>query len=336
MTVHLITVGNSLRENRAEHPRFRDVMAEGDFADADRLGITVDNDVDRAARATVDGLLRRLGGEGGPDAVAVALVEEACRDLGAVSDNGANTWPACCSAESESLNSVTGRHTVSAGDLVVLLVSDTPVGLLSGLWNAVHLAGPIDTFQRLDYAGGDTKLEGLGARGRVRIQVVSDLDLARPGRFNEAMGRLGEIGCAVLRDLNHDEDILVHLSGGYKATIPFMIGIAEGMRSVSLGGLPPASVRAVVVHRDSVEGHRRRPVDVPLRRLKEGDLRTELREFDASDRARCTTSGAVGRGNDALLGYAYDQTEQGATVAELTPFGHGLRALVGLEAGTTG
>ncbi|MBN1173568.1 MAG: hypothetical protein JXA67_15465 [Micromonosporaceae bacterium] len=312
MTIHLVTVGTTARTYVADPRGERDPIptllnGNGDLRDHQFLR------VDEYQPQQAADLLRRLA-DGGPDAVALARR--------AVDAAGVAMWPTFATAESTTLATVTGHATVGGDDLVILIATDTVPGLLSAFWNAALLLR--GDFGRLDYLDDppitwdDRDEQRLKVRGRLLVARIRGLDLSRAEDPGEAMRRLGHLGRLVLESTNADERIVVHPSGGYKATIPFIIGIAEGMRSVRVAqdGKPP-QVEASVVHEDSKPP---RKIDMPLRRFKTASVTAELRVFGTSRRSTLKPSG------DALEGYAYNREGNHWT---LTPFGEGFLALIG-------
>lgn len=70
-------------------------------------------------------------------------------------------------------------------------------------------------------------------------------------------------------------DVVLHLTGGYKAMLPYLLVMAEGIKSVfqDLGEVsdPQPTLRAVTVHESNV----RRQVEIPIRWINRG-WRAEL------------------------------------------------------------
>jgi hypothetical protein len=110
------------------------------------------------------------------------------------------------------------------------------------------------------------------------------------------------------------EPFRFYLSGGFKAAIPYLIGLAEGLRSLD----PEREVSAYVLH----DTTRSAPIRVPLRRLLPQVIRAHLAGFDPDGTRSDRPSGTA-----ALLeGYAF---ERDGRRWRLTAFGEGLRALFG-------
>ena len=153
------------------------------------------------------------------------------------------------------------------------------------------------------------------------------------------MGGLGQLALRILRvrEAQKGEEFRFYLSGGFKAAIPYLIGLAEAVRSIdqtrlrSLGVehlMPddgPFPVQAFVLHETA--GHAAPPIRLPLRRLIAAAVRQELTGFDERGRR----SGRPGSG--LLEGYAYEASGRPRNeIYELTAFGEGLRALFGVTA----
>ncbi|QTD99991.1 hypothetical protein [Streptomyces cyanogenus] len=226
-------------------------------------------------------------------------------------------WPSGISAELDTLTRVPGgRRHLAAGstsnDVAVLLATDTVDGLTAALWNALALTeGDLD---RVEYLPSPAELPS-APRGRALVVRVPGLDAHTEGDFTRAMEGLGTLGRTLVTKVadSGDEDFLFHLSGGYKAAVPYLIGLAEGLRSLRRTG----TVQAFMLHRDTLG----KPIRLPLRRMRIEVLHEVLHPFRETGKTPCSP------GNDVLEGYAYDLTDSGDY--ELTAFGAGLLALIG-------
>jgi len=136
-------------------------------------------------------------------------------------------------------------------------------------------------------------MRGLGALGRA---LLPRCDVKPHGEF--------------VTDDN--EEFSVYLSGGFKAAIPYLIGLAEGLRSI--GGVGP--VNAWVLHETTTSG----AIQLPLRRMTIEAIRWAVQGYDGDGERKTEPS------SDALDGYAY---ERHGRRWRLTAFGEGLRTLVG-------
>jgi hypothetical protein len=316
MTIHLMTVGTTVLKHLKDTVRPDGLIHESPdgttyLRDADRLG------VDRARPDSAARLLRLLS-EGD------AAVRRAA--LGVIRDAGTATWRQGSFAESSTLAVQTGHSQVQPNDLVILLATDTVDGLLSAFWVAACLlrVSDVDDFDALDFLDDipAERVDSLarGARGRVfvvRLRGLRMTDPAGPSRAMRALGLAGRLACVSLAP---EEGLVVHLSGGFKATLPFLLGTAEGLHSM-LSGDDPDRVRAVIVHEDAP----RQAVRVPLRRLNLAHVKEELGSFDAG-------YSSTEPPHRALAGYAYDAgRKEGVRRWFLTPYGQGLRTLVGMS-----
>jgi hypothetical protein len=223
-------------------------------------------------------------------------------------------WPASISAEVETFAAdPVARIPLPASDTAVLVCSDTTEGLLAGTWNAVVLA-----------AGDPGRISYLPApqgpvgeiRGRVMVVRVPGLDAGDERGFREAMSGLGALGRNLLdsAELGADDDFRFYLSGGFKATIPYLIGLAEGLNSLPEAGPVLAFVRHETSHDSGL-------IRLPLRRMYPESVRRELKDLTA-------TPSKIVLNPDFLKGYAYEETSGGW---QLTAFGAGLKALFGIS-----
>jgi hypothetical protein len=223
-------------------------------------------------------------------------------------------WPSIVSAELSTFTNVPpSSRSLSPGDTAVLIASDTPDGLVAALWNAVALTG--GDLDRVRYLDGVTA-PSTDLAGRAVIARVPGMDAGTKKGFAEAMRGLGTLGRHLLATVAR-QPLNFYLSGGYKAAIPYLIGLAEAMR-----GVPDAGpVRAYVLHETAhVTGDT--PIELPLRALTRDWVRRELGGFDSSGR-----SDSQPPGPGLLRGYAY---EEAGGHWELTAFGAGMAALFGL------
>jgi hypothetical protein len=322
MTIHLMTVGTTVRKHLVDTVRPESlihVSSEGTtvLRDADRLG------VDRALPDSAADLLRRLSeGDAGTRQAALRVIRDA----------EVSTWSHDAFAESTAFTLRTRQPYLTHDDLVVLLATDTVDGLLSAFWVTARLLGVsgVDGFDALDFLDDlpAERVDDLArrARGQVLVVRLRGLRMAEgTAGPSEAMRALGLAGRLVLRSLASDENVVVHLSGGYKVTLPFLLGTAEGLHSM-LSTDDADRVCAFIVHEDALG----RDVRVPLRRLDLDHARKELGCFDTGYSSSEPPHGA-------LAGYAYEVGRQGGRHRwRLTPYGQGLRTLVGMPPAVIG
>ena len=184
MTVHVISVGLSMLDSLGDPPG--KLAGEPDLiALIDRyepLGL-LPGDSDRGAAS--EWLARALAPDGEPgrnaaDADRLRKVSAAVQP---------NRWPRHMSAEVETFSRVPGTgFPLRADDIAILICSDTPLGLLAGVWNALALTdGHLDRVRYLPDPGST-----LGSvRGRAVLVRVPGMDAGSPEGFRRAMGGLG-------------------------------------------------------------------------------------------------------------------------------------------------
>jgi hypothetical protein len=225
-------------------------------------------------------------------------------------------WPPGISGELKTLARIPGAgYPLSVLDTAVLIGSDTPGGLSAGLWNAIALT--CGDLSRVRYLARPDLPPG-PVRGCALVVRVPGLDAGDEDGFRRAMGGLGALGRNLVRsgDLRKDEPFIFCLTGGFKATMPYLIGLAEGLRSLDSGH----PVNAFILHETAAQ--HAPPIRLPLRRLIASQVEQELSGFDRSGIRATTPSPSL------LNGYAYEATN-GRCV--LTAFGEGLRALFGVS-----
>lgn len=229
-------------------------------------------------------------------------------------------WPAGISAEVDTFDRVASTP-VGTKDIAILLATDTAKGLLAAAWNALVLAG--GKHERVVYRSSPTCPLG-DIRGKIVIVRVPGLDARNEREFRSAMGGLGVLGRQLLPkrpDGNKwkdpitamGEEFRFYLSGGFKAAIPYLIGLAEGLRSV--GGTGP--VAAFMLH-DTAKDEP--AIKLPLRRMNLQAICDAVRGY-RSDGKRDDRPGS-----NVLEGYAYEEEPGGGW--RLTAFGEGLRRMV--------
>lgn len=257
-------------------------------------------------------------------------------------------WPNDFSAELQTIDRMGVARPFPSADIAILVCSDTPNGLLAGVWNALALTnGDLDHVSYLaDLADSEAVRRARrdllrAARGHIVIARVGGMDAADNNGFRRAMQALGVLARDLFKygQLGKAEPFWFHLSGGYKAAIPYLIGMAEAVRSVDAAQLArlgagdlmpgdgsPYPVEAFVVHDSAQPGDK--PIHLPLRRLFPEAVQDELKDFGALDWKRRKK----GKPDFAALeGYAYDAIgAAGRETCELTPFGAGLMAFFGV------
>ncbi|MFE1080063.1 hypothetical protein [Nocardiopsis alba] len=224
-------------------------------------------------------------------------------------------WPAEASAELSSLaaHNLPSKHVaVPDRDTAILITSDTGKGLRASLFNAVALAG--GDLNRVRYLHEPAEEQIVRERGNIVIARLPHLDVGGEKEFTESMRDLGRIGRGVDRLLEPENDVArFHLSGGFKAAMPFLLGLGEALRGLR----GPVKVRAFALH-ELAPGLR--SIELPLRSLPPKPVNDQLKPFEGSGIVGEPPQGAP------LRGFAYDRVENGRTW-RLTPFGEALREL---------
>jgi hypothetical protein len=298
--VHIISVGANLVDAMLNRSRSFG-SASGPVRDhrpADLLRSRVGDDPQAA-----DTLLRRWFDSSGrvPDEL-VRLVQTV----------QAGRWPAEVSAELMTFDRAAGSRVLPSEDLAVLLATDTVDGLTAALWNAVALVD--GDLGRVRYLS-EPRAGLHGPRGALVVRVPG-LVARHESHLRTAMESLGVLGRQLLAEARDTEPFEFYLSGGFKAAIPYLIGLAEGLRSIRDN---IDRVTASVLHEET-DG---RVIALPLRRLPIESVQEELKGFDAAGvhPRRPATS--------FLEGYAYDRADNNSPW-KLTAFGRGLRELFGI------
>lgn len=319
MTVHVISVGLSVLDSlagrgrtlderlaaavRLEHPL--ELLSQAGIGGADR---------DKAS-AWLAGALTPSGRDGHQPANAARLAQVTRALKPAL-------WPADFSAERDTFSRVPPkRRILSAEDIAILVCSDTPDGLLAGAWNATALTG--GDLSRIRYIA-DPAWASAQIRGCAVMVRIRGMDASSEQGFFIAMKGLGLLGhhLHVSAEIPDREPVRFYLSGGFKAAIPYLIGLAEGLASLPETG----PVEAFVLHETSKRDDSEPPpppIPLPLRRLAPDLVERELRdlsEVPSGDRPP----------SNVLEGYAYHLVPGGW---QLTSFGAGLQKLFGIEPG---
>lgn len=314
MTVHVISVGLSILDS-LETPS-RAFPGQPDLAVAVKQArpatLLSDHGIGPGNREQADAFLARAltpAGKAGHDAEKADKVTAAARAV------RPDLWAAKLSAELSTFDRPDEvSRPLPSSDIAVLICSDTPDGLLAGLWNAAALTG--NDLSRVTYLALPQALPA-DMRGQVIMARVSGMDAVSSGQFARAMGQLGALGRDLLRPgvAGAGEPFRFYLSGGYKAAIPYLIGLAEGIRSLD----PDRPVRAFVLHERAAD---EAPlIELPLRYLIADEVERELSRFVDGVRKSVPLP-------STLHGYAYDIVGK---ECRLTAFGVGLRALFGCD-----
>lgn len=145
---------------------------------------------------------------------------------------------------------------------VLFLASDTDRGKCAAQLNALALAASFEettSAQPTFYSSGSPL-----------VVVIEDLNPKNDERFRLGMANLARALSTVANDAENGDQVVVHLSGGYKATIPYMVVLTEILSAV-LSEKGVYDLRALI-RWEGTEGH----LDVPLRQVDLAQLRREL------------------------------------------------------------
>ncbi|OLT29298.1 hypothetical protein BJF83_11955 [Nocardiopsis sp. CNR-923] len=276
MTVHIVSVGISLRDffERGHLERMGRVAPGGEAAreywKKDKLGLA------EGIYDTTGRLNAAFGPDSGvdlPSRNAIAVFQELAQDV------QARRWTSVPGLSAELDTVRTYNPTMVADeDLTVLLSSDNEDGRACAVWTAIALAkGDAERVLYLCGIGPDTRLVRPG-RGQILVLCVEGLDAHQDAEFAQAMEGLGYLARLLVGNrtrgidplLHPDEQVLFHLSGGYRATVPYLIATAEWLRSLG------RDAQAHVLPENAG-----RSVPVPLRSMSPRLVGLELAGFGA-------------------------------------------------------
>ncbi len=217
--------------------------------------------------------------------------------------------PVKLSAEVASLH----RHrTLMSDDRVVLLASDTAEGMLAALLNAARFRRPVRVHAQplLDGTADGVPLIEAGSDEPVHILRIPGLLPDRTTTFTEAIENVAKaLVWAALLHRPPRTELALHLSGGYKATLPYLVSFAEYVK----GERPP--LRAFCLHEGNAENPDPGQVEIYLRATR---IKDDMNELAVAETGRLPTN------VDRLRDFAYKSVHGRA---ELTPLGRGLAAM---------
>jgi hypothetical protein len=168
----------------------------------------------------------------------------------------------------------------------VFISTDTDEGLRAGTFLAAGFSGDTNVYY-VDNPQAEFRSRAIEP-GQAYLCRVPGLDLAKAAGINDGTWRaIGDIGHTIAETARLAPDgrwrVVLHLSGGYKAMIPYLLVMAEGINSVcknpdrTTKGREP-TLRAFMLH-ESDDSYR---VDVPVRAL-EGKLFADLLTVKQAD-----------------------------------------------------
>jgi hypothetical protein len=242
--LHIVPVGISLLDSIADEwpPDLRDALRSRDLWDD--LATATGAGAGTAVPDTV------LGADGYP----VDQVRARLRDL-----------PVEACAEWQALDRYNDEFGRAGQDTWVFAGSDTENGSRAGLLAALGHAHrqPDVPLHYLSTPG--PAAHSLLAPGAAYLTRLPGLDLASPGATPvpqttwQAMGDLGGlVVLSVAQATGRPYEVVFHLSGGYKAMLPYFLTMAQAVRT-ELISRPTTKVAAYCLHESS-----RRPVPLPV------------------------------------------------------------------------
>lgn len=209
------------------------------------------------------------------------------------------------------------------GHAYLFLATDTDDGLRAAALIAARYQRTTTRYLHEPLTAGRLALEP----GDVYVCRIPGLNLGirQPTSTTwRSLGAAGRLAADTAQQTARGEwEVVVHLSGGYKAMIPYLMEMAEGIHT-RLRDVPPdasyrPTIRAVAIHHSSLEQSCTGTpivIDVPVRAI-EGDLLTDAKKLAAAARP---DSDVVRTGvAEDLLGLFIEQ--QGEQTRRLTSAG---------------
>ncbi|MGH3936693.1 MAG: hypothetical protein ACRDS1_17215 [Pseudonocardiaceae bacterium] len=287
LILHLVPVGRSLliHLDQGTSPTLRSALA------VDELPVDTVGEALRQATGQDHELdLQRLRLTGVP-AAALAL------DTGTAAE-----WTSVAAAQP--------RSGVVDGEAYLFIATDTDDGLRAAVLLAARYQHPL-RYLHEPLTAGDPEIEP----GDVYLCRIPDLDLGSrepTGTTWRSLGTVGRLAAKTAAQTGRgDWQVIVHLSGGYKAMIPYLMVLAEGINSIfqDLHTRYPATsyrptIKAVAVHESSLD----RVVPIPVRFIQDPLLAgaRKLAELTRPDSDIIRTDAA-----DQLLGLFIERKGEG-------------------------
>lgn len=263
LVLHIIPVGRSLLDQIAQKalPALRSALV------ADELpGLAV----------TVSEALRQATGRNQELDLDCLGLNEVPRAASAAGHTMAAEWTSMAAVAAER------RYGVVDGEACVFIATDTDDGLRAATLLAMRYQ-PTIRYLHEPLSAGRPVLEP----DDVYVCRIPDLDLGirTPTSLTwRSLGAVGRLAADTASQIGRgDWEVVLHLSGGHQAMIPYLMVWAEGVHS-RLRDLPfnaphRAMIRAVAIHDSSLE-RRLIVVDIPVRAI-EGNLLSDVRKLAA-------------------------------------------------------
>ncbi|MGQ0776554.1 MAG: hypothetical protein ACT4NY_19365 [Pseudonocardiales bacterium] len=256
--LHLIPVGLSLLDQIKALPTLRSALAVDELPDA---VYKVHEALFQAAGQDYVLDLNRLGLTG------------VHRAASALDPSMAAEWTSVKAIRAEIRHGAVTRDGGVDGEAYVFIATDSDDGLRAAILVAACYQSTIH------YLHEPLKVGNLLVRpGDVYVCRIPDLDLGNIPPTSKTWRSLGTIGRLVADTAKQtgggDWNVVVHLSGGYKAMIPYVMVLAEGvhsrLRKPEDGNWGPPKIRAVAIHDPSTGRNptiSRILIDVPVRAI---------------------------------------------------------------------
>lgn len=269
--LHVVPVGRSLlakADDRSDLQPLRSALDPASFDDTLNPGRRVASELHRLAP---DGVLRL-------DQVLSAEQRNTVRDADAM---------AC--AEWTSVTRVAYTATAT-GTSHLLIATDTDPGLRSAVLVAARWAKDTD---QIRYVHDPEEARGqLVKPGEVWVVRVPHLDFERPIPDTTwyAVGSIGHIiqrtGCAAIDDR---WEVTLHLTGGYKGMLPYLLAMGEGVQSffrdcdeVTPGRVPTLEAVSIHEHKGDTPIAKQTLIELPIRWFTDLDSLRDLKEHTAT------------------------------------------------------
>ncbi|HKR49616.1 MAG TPA: hypothetical protein VJT72_08545 [Pseudonocardiaceae bacterium] len=276
LTLHLVPVGRSLLSQIEQGilPTLRSALAVDEL-----LADTVGEALRQATGGNHELDLKRLG------------LADVSRSASAADASLAAEWTSVAAVAAKR------RYSAVDGEAYVFIATDTDDGLRAATLVAARYQSTIHYLHE-PLSVGRPALEPCG----VYVCRIPDLDLGfRPPTSTtwRSLGTVGGIAADTAKQTGRGEwEIILHLTGGYKAMIPYLMVLAEGVNS-RLRELPPDTqhrpkIRAVALHDPSLGRTPTQPrivIDIPVRAIG-SNLLAEARKLKALARPDSDTVGA--------------------------------------------
>ena len=278
--LHLIPVGRSLLDqiDRGVLPALQPALAVDELPDS---ADTVGEALQRATGQHHELDMHHLG------------LTDVPRAASAADSSMAAEWTSVSALADES------RYGAVDGQAYVFIASDSDDGLRAATLVAARYRHITIRYLHEPLTVGCPPVDP----GDVYVCRIPDLDLGARQPTSTTWRSLGAVGRLVAETAEQTGGgewnvVVVHLSGGYKAMIPYLMVLAEGihsrLRDVELGPGHRPKIRAVAIHdpsagRDSTTS--RIVIEIPVRAIV-GDLLTDAKRLAALTRPDSDIVGA--------------------------------------------